>query len=191
MFVTGERRKQKGYGMKKKKNKGGRPSKKDTVNKVLLEKLARFGMDDSQIADCIGVTDRTLDNWKKKDPEFFRSLKSWKEEADAKVERSLYESALGFTTKQKKAIVVSDGKEAGSHVEYVHEEIQHAPNSTSIIFWLKNRKPREWRDKQELDHHVKPYLHEKFKDRTPDQLKEEAERLALEIVGKRTNPSRN
>ena len=26
------------------------------------------------------------------------------------------------------------------------------PDTTAIIFWLKNRQPEYWRDKQEVDH---------------------------------------
>ncbi|WP_328707004.1 hypothetical protein [Clostridium sp. HV4-5-A1G] len=26
------------------------------------------------------------------------------------------------------------------------------PNTTAAIFWLKNRKPGQWRDKQEIEH---------------------------------------
>ena len=28
---------------------------------------------------------------------------------------------------------------------------QQAPDTTAQIFWLKNRKPQEWRDKQETE----------------------------------------
>ncbi|HLS07388.1 MAG TPA: hypothetical protein VK079_05485, partial [Bacillota bacterium] len=32
----------------------------------------------------------------------------------------------------------------------VTKEVQ--PDTTAQIFWLKNRKPAEWRDKQEIEH---------------------------------------
>jgi hypothetical protein len=28
----------------------------------------------------------------------------------------------------------------------------HAPDTTAAIFWLKNRRREEWRDKQEVEH---------------------------------------
>lgn len=35
------------------------------------------------------------------------------------------------------------------HVEYVDEQVYIPPNVTAQIFWLKNRKPAQWRDKPE------------------------------------------
>jgi hypothetical protein len=29
-----------------------------------------------------------------------------------------------------------------------------APDTTAQIFWLKNRRPEEWRDRQEIHHHL-------------------------------------
>ena len=52
----------------------------------------------------------------------------------------------------------------------VTEEEVFAPNSTSLIFWLKNRKSKEWRDKQELLHGMSDYLHESMKDKSIDEL---------------------
>ena len=136
------------------KKKNGRPSKIDKLDKELTKLLYKAGLIDQQVADVLKVHLDTIQNWKKKDPKFFESIKDWKLQADGKVVRSLYQSAIGFTSKNKKAVVVSDGKDVGSHVEMVEEEIQHAPNSTSMIFWLKNRLPKEWRDKINVEHGI-------------------------------------
>ncbi len=34
-----------------------------------------------------------------------------------------------------------------------YEEV-HAPDTTACIFWLKNRKPAEWRDKQDVEMNI-------------------------------------
>ncbi len=36
------------------------------------------------------------------------------------------------------------------HIEYADEEIYIPPDTTAQIFWLKNRKPEEWRDKKDV-----------------------------------------
>ena len=166
-----------GMVLKEKKSKGGRPSKFGKTDMKLVEKLYKAGLDDSQVAGIIDVTEQTINNWKNAHPKFFESLKDWKLEADAKVEVSLYKSALGFTTKHKKAVVVSDGKDCGSHIEMVEEENQHPPNSTSIIYWLKNRKPREWADKKDLNITVN----------IADEIREARERVARGILERNAN----
>ena len=117
--------------MAAKKAKGGRPSKLDGLDRDQVSKLAKAGWTDAQMADFFQVTEQTWNNWKKKDPEFFESLKDWKAEADHDVERSLYERALGFTDPTGK---------------------KYAPDTTACIFWLKNRNPAQWRDKVDHGH---------------------------------------
>jgi hypothetical protein len=129
-----------------KPKKTGRPSKFDSINTNQLKKLVLKGFTDVEIADFFGITRQTLDNYKKQKPEFFASLKEWKLEADDKVERALFESACGYRTTYKKNMVVSDGKDMGSHIEKVTEEVAFPPNATSCIFWLKNRKPEQYRE---------------------------------------------
>lgn len=159
-------------------NKGGRP--KTTVEEKLvkiplsLDKISKLyiaGWTDEQVADFIGITVLALHKWKK-DAGFRIPLKSWKLIADEKVERALYERACGYRTKFKKNFVVSDGKESGSHVEIHEEEVVFAPDSTACIFWLKNRKKEEWRDRVELDHSGVINLVEKYKDLSIEQLNE-------------------
>ena len=116
---------------KQAKNKGGRPSKKNTIHYDGLKLCYGKGFTDEETALALQITFQTLNNWKKKDPEFFESLKDWKASADRDVEKSLYDRARGWTD--------STGKE-------------YPPDPTSMIFWLKNRNPRKWRDKQDVEH---------------------------------------
>jgi hypothetical protein len=125
-------------------NKVGRPSKFDKIDRTQIEKLAKAGWIDVQMADFFGVTRQTWDNWKKAHPKFFAALKSWKAEADHKVERSLYERATGYEHPEDK--IFNDGGKA----LIVPTTKRYPPDTTAAIFWLKNRNPDEWRDRHEL-----------------------------------------
>lgn len=128
------------------KKKAGRPSKFGTVDKSQVEKLARAGWTDSQMAEFFGVAESTWHKWKLDEPAFSESLKDWKAEADHKVERSLFERATGYQHPEEK-IFQHNG-------EIIRAETvkQYPPDTTAGIFWLKNRKPDEWRDKQDHEH---------------------------------------
>lgn len=93
--------------------------------------LAREGKTEQEIADAIGVSRTTLKKWKKDFPEFLAALKREKDNHDAEVELSLSKRAKGF--------VAPDGK-------------YYPPDVTACIFWLKNRQPARWRDKQDVEH---------------------------------------
>ena len=123
----------------------GRPSKFEQV-KDMLYKMASYGMTDKQMADVVGVSEQTVNNWKLKDPNFLESLKAEKEIADARVERSLFERATGYSHAEDK--IFND-----NGTPLVVPTVKHyAPDTTAAIFWLKNRKPKEWRDKHDIEH---------------------------------------
>ena len=128
------------------KSVGGRPSKFKPEFEHQVKTLAELGATDAQIAQCFGVTEQTLNNWKKSHPRFFESLKSAKEIADERVEQSLFNRALGFSHPEEKIFCdKGDVVRAGTMKQY-------PPDTTACIFWLKNRKSGEWRDKIETEH---------------------------------------
>jgi len=132
----------------KAKNKGGRPSKFDTIDMEQVRLLTLDGWDDQRMADFFKITKATWNNWKKAHEEFFASLKDWKLEADHEVEMRLYKRAIGYVHPEDK-IFVNDGTPL-----IVPTEKHYPPDTTAAIFWLKNRKPAEWRDKQDIDLNV-------------------------------------
>lgn len=130
---------------KEEQKKRGQPSKFEKVKDIVI-RLAKYGLTDKQMAEVIGVTEQTVNNWKKANPSFFESLKSEKEIADAKVERSLFERATGYSHAEDK--IFNDNGQP-----LVVPTIKHyPPDTTAAIFWLKNRKPAEWRDRQDIEH---------------------------------------
>lgn len=130
------------------KAKIGRPSKFDGIDFEQVKMLALDGWDDKRMAAFFKVTEQTWTNWKKAHPDFFASLKDWKLIADREVEERLYKRAIGYSHPEDK--IFNDGGEP-----LIVPTIKHyPPDTTAAIFWLKNRKPAEWRDKQELDLNV-------------------------------------
>ena len=116
---------------------------------TLIEGWAKDGLTDEQIATNIGVTTTTLYDWKKKYADFSDALKKGKETSDYEVENALYKSATGYEYEERKEVQeVVDGV-MRKRVEITRK--QFPPNATSAIFWLKNREPDKWRNKQGIE----------------------------------------
>ena len=129
--------------MAKKPEKTGRPSGYQPDFAVQAKKLCELGATDIEIADFFEVSDRTVYRWQLKYPEFCQALKAGKDAADDRVERSLYHKATGYTFESEKIFQYE-----GTIVRTPTRE--HVPPDTvSMIFWLKNRRPEQWREKTE------------------------------------------
>lgn len=113
---------------------------------TLLEGWARNGLTDEQIANNMGIATSTFYDWKNKHPEIAESLKKNKEIVDIEVENALLKKALGYTITLHKQKVTKDGD-----VVDIKEEVHIAPDTTAQIFWLKNRRKIQWRDKVEYE----------------------------------------
>lgn len=125
----------------------GRPSMLNDMTKALILRMYKNHLKDDTIAEIIGISDTTLDNWKKSDASFLGSIKDMKEMADEAIESSLLHRAMGYSCKATKVFL---DQRSGRTIE--HEYIEHyPPDPTSMIFWLKNRQPKKWRDKQETE----------------------------------------
>ena len=108
---------------------------------IKLEGWARDGLTDDQIAKNIGINRDTLYRWKKAHSDISDALKRGKEVIDRQVENALLKRALGYTYDE---ITI----EGDDEVKRVRKQV--VPDTTAQIFWLKNRKPEEWRDKREI-----------------------------------------
>jgi hypothetical protein len=126
----------------------------------IAQALAREGLIDPQISTALDVSRSTLNRWKKEFPEFRDALKESKALADSKVENMLYKKATGDIKITKTRIETVSGNpvkdpQTGKMVPTQKqrrcvETTTLVPDTTSQIFWLKNRRPDRWRDKQEI-----------------------------------------
>ncbi len=109
---------------------------------TLVEGWKRDGLTDEQIAKNLGVSKDTLIKWKNEKPEFFESIKKGKEVSDYELENALHKRATGYYYTEETAL--PNGKVVTT------TKYEHA-NPTSLIFALKNRLPKKYRDKVEQE----------------------------------------
>lgn len=92
----------------------------------------------------MGITRSTLNEWKKKFSDISDTLKKGKEVIDRQVENALLKRALGYRYEEVTREMIEDGSGRLVVTKVVTKEVQ--PDTTAQIFWLKNRKPNQWRD---------------------------------------------
>jgi len=134
---------------------GGRKSEYSESLLPAVRKLCALGATDKDLAEALGVSEQTINNWKGAHEDFSIALKEAKALSDSAVERSLFERATGYSHPD---VHISNFQ---GDVTTTPITKHYAPDTTACIFWLKNRKPKEWRDKTENDVNI-PGLSEFF-----------------------------
>lgn len=140
---------------KKAGNRGRRGKYEDWLTEDGLLKVqgwARDGLSNEQIAHNIGINKDTLYEWQKRFSDFSDALKKGKEVVDREVENALLKRALGYEYDEVTQEPVTD-KDTGTTEMRVTKRVtkQIVPDVTAQIFWLKNRKPDEFRDKRDVE----------------------------------------
>lgn len=142
-------------------------------NLIRIESWARMGLTDEQIAKNMGVNKTTLYDWIKKFPDISNSIKKGKAPIDFEVENALFKRAIGYEYEEVETIIEEiDGKQR-KRIKKIKKVA--LPETSAMIFWLKNRKPKEWRK-------LNPVVEAKLNAETEKLLKE-AENLSLETTG--------
>jgi len=127
-------------------DKGGRPSKYKAEYAAQAAKLCKLGATDAQLADFFEVAVSTINLWKVQHPKFSESIRVPKAEADRRVEQSLYRRAMGYEHDETDIRVINNT------IVTTPLRKHYPPDTTAAIFWLKNRDPENWREKQEVEH---------------------------------------
>jgi hypothetical protein len=128
---------------------GGRPTLFKPEYIATAKVLCELGATDEDLARAFKVRVRTVAYWKVSHPEFLHALKVGKDTADDQVERALFNRAVGYTYEAVKPMTRSLGGGEGSVIEMVPIKEHVPPDTTAQIFWLKNRRKDQWRDKQD------------------------------------------
>lgn len=146
---------------------------------VTLEGWARDGLTNEQIAENIGINPDTLYTWIKKYPEISESLKRGKEVIDRHVENALLKRALGYRYEEVtyeqvpcRSYLDEEGDIREYKLEITKKVVKEVvPDTTAQIFWLKNRKPQQWRDKQDIEHSGNMNVNNPYAELTTDELR--------------------
>jgi len=119
-----------------------KPSKFNDELKELMLDLYEKGATDQEVADQVGVSRRTICRWKAMSPDFNRKSAEAKDVADDLVEASLFDKATGYSHPEEKHFMYK------GEVVRVETVKHYPPDTVAAIFWLKNRRPEVWREKQ-------------------------------------------
>lgn len=138
------------------KRKRGRPKK--AKNKIdlydalkigdkfdYIEDRLAFGMTESDLAASLGVARTTYYKWKDTKPEFYRAIERGKLGQIQLVENQLLKKILGYSVEETEELQDNDGNVMQRKVKTKFIN----PDTTSMIFYLKNRNPEEWKDRVE------------------------------------------
>lgn len=122
----------------------GRPPKYSEEMVELAKEYFGLGCTVDEFATYAGVSQPTVSRWMKKYPAFRMAVNSSRELADKKVEKALYDRALGYSCPETR-VFCQEGK-------IITEEVEkhYPPDPKSLEFWLKNRQPDKWKAKQEI-----------------------------------------
>ena len=122
-----------------------RPEKFKPEYVAIAKKACDLGATDMDLAEMFGVSLRTISYWRSGKPEFAEALRVGKDEADKRVEQALFNRAMGYSHEDTDIRVIEGQVVVTPFIKH------YAPDTTACIFWLKNRKPNEWREKREPD----------------------------------------
>lgn len=122
-----------------------------------IEHWCRDGLTEEEIIKRLGVGASSFARYKNEFRELRESLKRGKEEADYAVEDSLFKRATGYKYEEVTRQLAERINPATGEPETYMAEVKRVtkevpPDTTAAIFWLKNRRPDKWRDKQDVEH---------------------------------------
>ena len=105
--------------------------------------LCERGATDYELGQHFKVTTSTIWRWATAFPEFCSSIRTGKESADTRAERTLYHRAIGYTFESEKVFQYQGEIVRAGTVEHV------PPDVNALSLWLRNRRSDKWRDKQD------------------------------------------
>lgn len=129
-------------------NKVGRPTEFDQETATKIIQKYTQGATDKEVAEFIGVHENTIRNWKKASKQFLWSTQEAKEFADGLVEMAAFKRAVGFEYEE----------EAITDKGTTYFKRFAPPDSQMLRYWLNNRKPKNWKERVEVQMEAKDTL---------------------------------
>ncbi len=113
--------------------------------------LAIKGATNEEIAKAFGISTRTFIRWRQEHESLDKAVTGGKDVADSKVERSLYQRALGYQITDVEKILEFDTKTGEQKPARVRNIIKNiAPDTMACMYWLNNRRRAHWSQRQEV-----------------------------------------
>lgn len=131
---------------------------KDTIYSEMIQPRlqevtwwCREGATMKELADLLEVGERALYRAKEIHPEFREAIRVGKEEADHKIEDSLFVRAQGkvYTETIEEEEEGHRGQKPYKLKRKRTTTREIPPDTNAATFWLKNRQPKKWKDKFE------------------------------------------
>lgn len=114
----------------------------------------RNGLTDEEIEKNIGVAHSTFCAWKKKSKDLSNALKNGRAYANALVENSLFNAAIGGVIELRRPVIDKESgrpviNDDGTQLTYVDQEYIK-PDTKAMIFFLTNRMPKDYQMNRNL-----------------------------------------
>jgi hypothetical protein len=139
---------------------------------TIAEKATRVGFTVKELADLFNVTPTVINRWILKHADFAAAIRLGRGHADDRIERNLFMRACGYDYIAEKPMNVGGQIEIAQYKEHVK------PDIVAQIFWLKNRRPENWRDVQQHEHGNAG----EFANMDDKQLMEEIQKASQELA---------
>ena len=123
---------------------GGRPTTYKPENAEVARHACMLGATNEALAGRFEVCRRTIDNWIATIPEFSDAVRHGREVADVSVVSALFARATGMEQKMTKVFCHRGQPVTANYT------VQLPPDVRACIFWLRNRRPGQWRENRPL-----------------------------------------
>jgi hypothetical protein len=128
----------------------GRPTKYKPEYAEEARTMCERGATNADLAIHFGVALSTIWVWQTTNKDFFESCKLGKDVANERVKQSFFMRATGYDYHAEKIMSYEGQVIRAGYMEHV------PPDTAAARFWLVNRCPDEFREKQLLEHDVPP-----------------------------------
>ena len=108
-----------------------------------VRRLCLLGLSDQEIAEYLGINDKTMWQWDNDHPSFCNARKEGRVKADARVAAALYDRAIGMTYKEQQIVRLKKNRdEEEAKIMEVDKVI--IPDTHAAALWLSNRQRGRW-----------------------------------------------
>ena len=110
----------------------------------MARQACMLGATNEILAERFEVCRRTIDNWIATIPDFSDAVRQGREVADEAVVSALFARATGMEQKMTKVFCHRGQPVTANYT------VQLPPDVRACIFWLRNRRPEQWRENRPL-----------------------------------------